>query len=199
MGIEYTARHLLPISRIHFGKVQKSCLFNLSTVFGWTHFAIQRPYISSGRCEVSFWQQQLECECNAKLWRNAQSTEPASFWRCSCTAYSIHFPVGSLRTKFQVPNFLFSSLWQHGRGKLNVPTATENLLGKRLSYKSFFGQNILCIPNNGLLLHLWAGFSKAYRKPRAFNCLHWCIRVCCRAPASYQQSICWQTRKSFCL
>jgi len=33
VGIEYAARQLLPISRVHVGKVQKSCLFNLSTVF----------------------------------------------------------------------------------------------------------------------------------------------------------------------
>ena len=37
---------------------------------------------------------------------------------------SVLFSVGLLRTKFQVPNFLLSSLWQHGRGKHNVPTAT---------------------------------------------------------------------------
>jgi len=36
------------------------------------------------------------------------------------------FSVGLLRTMFQVPNYQFSSLWQHGRGKYNVSTATEN-------------------------------------------------------------------------
>ena len=35
--------------------------------------------------------------------------------------------VGLLWTKFQVPNFLFSSLWQLGRGKYDVQTATEIL------------------------------------------------------------------------
>jgi len=53
------------------------------------------------------------------------------------------------KNKFQVPNFLFSSLLQLGRGKYNVPTATENLQGERLPYKVFranlgkFWQNIL--------------------------------------------------------
>jgi len=34
---------------------------------------------------------------------------------------NVLFSVGLLKTKFQEPNFLFSSLWQH------VPSATENL------------------------------------------------------------------------
>jgi len=37
----------------------------------------------------------------------------------------------------KVPNFLFASLWQLGRGKYNAATPKENLSGERLSHKSF--------------------------------------------------------------
>jgi len=32
-----------------------------------------------------------------------------------------------LETKFEVPNFIYSSLWQDGWGKQNVSRATGNL------------------------------------------------------------------------
>jgi len=41
--------------------------------------------------------------------------------------FIVLFSFGLWRTKFQVSNFLFSSLWWHVRGKYNVPTGTENL------------------------------------------------------------------------
>ena len=39
-------------------------------------------------------------------------------------SFAYFFSVG-LRTKFKVTNFLFSSIWQLGRGKYNVPTVTK--------------------------------------------------------------------------
>jgi len=39
---------------------------------------------------------------------------------------SVLFSVGFLRNKFQVPNVQFSRLWEHGGGKYDVSTATEN-------------------------------------------------------------------------
>jgi len=40
---------------------------------------------------------------------------------------SVRFSVGLLRTKFQITNVPFSSVWQFGRGKYNVATAAEDL------------------------------------------------------------------------
>jgi len=37
----------------------------------------------------------------------SRPTEPADFWQYSCTATAYFFQLGYLRTKFQVPNFLF--------------------------------------------------------------------------------------------
>jgi len=45
-----------------------------------------------------------------------------------------------LWTKFQVPIFLFSSLWQHDRGNYNVPTGAENLYGQNLSHIGLSGK-----------------------------------------------------------
>jgi len=43
------------------------------------------------------------------------------------SVFFVFFLVGYLRNKFQVPNFLFSSLWQLGRRKYSSPTAAEDL------------------------------------------------------------------------
>jgi len=51
------------------------------------------------------------------------------------------FSVGLLRNKFQVTSFLLPSLWQHGIGKYNAPTAAENLKGEvcRNNFSDKFG------------------------------------------------------------
>jgi len=54
-------------------------------------------YVSSARCEVSMWQQQLEYKWNTKPQNceaDAQNTEPADFWQCSCTAWRWFFHLG---------------------------------------------------------------------------------------------------------
>ena len=51
------------------------------------------------------------------------------------------FQLGYLIAKFQVPNFLFSSLWQYDRGKYNVPTATEDL-GEKVCRIKIFRANL---------------------------------------------------------
>jgi len=40
---------------------------------------------------------------------------------------SVHIFSWVLKNKFQVANFLFSGVWQNGRGKHIISTATENL------------------------------------------------------------------------
>jgi len=66
VGIEYATGHLLHISRLHAMQVQKNWVVNFEDgVCNWTHSAIQ--YVTcmpSAGCEVSCWQQQLECKWN---------------------------------------------------------------------------------------------------------------------------------------
>jgi len=124
------------------GKYRKAALFILSAVYGWTHFSMQyAAYMSSSRCEVSCWQPH-SCNVNgqtSKLWgRCSEYSESTSFWQCSCADYNVRFSFGFLRTKFQATIFLFLSLWQHGRGKWNVPRATKNLY-EEISHKIFSG------------------------------------------------------------
>jgi len=65
-----------------------------------------------------------------------------------------------LRNKFLVPKFLFSSLWQHGRGKYNVPTEQKSLwiLFAALTFIWQIGERMgkiaFTAPENGLLLHV---------------------------------------------
>jgi len=62
-------------------KYIKAVFLILWTVFGIGYVA----YMSSTRCRVSCWQQQLECEWNAKCQNceaDAQRTEPAGFLQC---------------------------------------------------------------------------------------------------------------------
>ena len=146
--------------------------------------------MSSARCEVSCWQQRLECERNAKPQNcetDAHSTEPASFW-CSCTAWRTFCSwVIKNQISSKPPIFLFSHLCQHHSGKQNVPTATENLQRDRLS-QTVFGQNILCIPENCLVLHLWINACNASKlrqqllRSKAFHCCDqkiWAASVQC--------------------
>ena len=54
-----------------------------------------------------------------------KSTESAGFWQCYCTVQRTFIEL--VKTKFQISDFLFASLWQLGRGKYNAPTPKENL------------------------------------------------------------------------
>jgi len=122
-----------------------------------SHICLQRRkqfYRSvSARSEVPCWWQLLECEWKTlELWGRCSRKLSQQDTDSVLAQPSVRFQLGHLSTEFQVPNFLFSSLWQHGRGKYNVPTAIEKLWGKRLSHRSFrsnlgkCGQNILCTP-----------------------------------------------------
>jgi len=69
-------------------------------------------YMTSARCEVSCWQQQLECEWNTNpqnFEADAQSTKLAGFLPSDnvLAQPSVFFSVGLLGTKFQIPHFLF--------------------------------------------------------------------------------------------
>jgi len=73
-----------------------------------------------------------DCNCwgvdgtpNSKLRQMLKSTESAGFWQCSCTVQRTFIEL--VKTKFQISDFLFASLWQLGRGKYNAPTPKENL------------------------------------------------------------------------
>jgi len=60
-----------------------------------------------------------------------KNTEPAGLWQYSCTTWRTFF---SCVIKKQI--FCFQ-IYAYGREKYNVPIATENLLGERLSRKRF--------------------------------------------------------------
>jgi len=113
----------------------------------------------SAWCKVPCRQQQLECQWKtSELWADAQE-----YWMSYLLTMFLHslayYFSFSWRTKFQVPYFLFSSLWQHGRGKYIVPS-TENYQRESLSHRSFqailwkFGQNRLLFSTPKSCLHL---------------------------------------------
>jgi len=74
---------------------------------------------------------------------------------------SVLFAVGLLRTEFQLSNVLFSSLWQLGRWKHNVSTATESLYGESLSHKNFSGK-------------FWKIWAKCALHPQKGTCSYTC-------------------------
>jgi len=77
------------------------------------------------------------------------------------TQPGVRFSIGLLSTKFQETNFLFSCLWQLGRGKYNVQTAIQKTCWEKLyridvfqAHLGKYGKNILCTPKKFVLLHL---------------------------------------------
>jgi len=87
------------------------------------------------------WQQQLKCEWKtSEMWGKCSGILSQLASDNVLATPSVLFSVGLLRTKFQDQSFLFSSLWQYGREKYSVPTATKNLKGESFSYESFSGK-----------------------------------------------------------
>jgi len=92
------------------GKYDKAVFLSLWTVFGFEHiFHKDVGYMSSVRCEISCWQQQLDCEWHAK----PQNCE-ADFRVRNQLASDIDFAKPSkfffswvIRPKLQVPHFNF--------------------------------------------------------------------------------------------
>jgi len=73
----------------------------------------------------------------------ADPQENCASWLLTMSLHNLahFFSVVLLTTKFVVPNVLFSRLWQHGKGKYNVPTAAENLQRESLWHKIFSGKS----------------------------------------------------------
>ena len=93
-SIDYAAGHLPGEFRKYF------VLYFKDGVWNWrTHFATQYVvYMSSDRCQVSCWQQPLECKCNAKpqKWE-----EDARYW-ASCFWHSDNVLAQTIAYLFQL-------------------------------------------------------------------------------------------------
>jgi len=108
---------------------------------------------TSARCKINMNEKPHSCVVDAEKYRARWLMK--MFLHAAQRVFSC---VSKNEISSRLPDFLFLSLWQHGRRKYNVLMATENLFRECLSHKIYgtnfkkFVQTILWTPKVCLIL-----------------------------------------------